>query len=242
MHNNNLLLSSTIQEIRKFLYSRNFFEKHLYGFSGKITGTFPISTDKGVLRVSPEPDVWIVPKDISQFFFLGSLFRNEEVDDQHYYEFTTADLYIRGGNAGRLIQLFWELIQTLTECALISDISKLEVSAVSFNAFSQSKIVSENETEKWVLVTHYPIEDSFYDAMLDQNVTQKSELFYLIPGHPPVELASLGRVGKNQNPNIKSDNPNLELEQYISEEIFGFCFGIERLLLVSQLHRGESHD
>lgn len=241
MNDNNALLSKTIQETRKFLYQEGFFENHLYSLSGKVSGTDPISTDKGVLRVTPEPDVWIVPREVDRFFYLGSLFRSEEIDYLHSYEFTTTDLYIRGAQAETLIELFWKLLRALEKSALISDIYNIQVSDVSYESFSTDIIVSLDDVERWVLVTHYPIEESFYDAILDQNATQKSELFYLKPGSLPIEVASLGRVGKNLNPSITLDTPPPDLDIYINEELFGFCFGIERLLLVSQIHQGVSN-
>ena len=227
------LLSIGIQEIRKFLYSEDFFEKHLYSLASPIKGTNPLSTEKGVLRFSPEPDVWVIPPNIERFFFIGSLFRDERIDALHAYEFTTADIYFRGGGQALLLEIFWKILDVLAERKVISNLNGLNVKEVEYCRFTPQEKVSEKEM--WLLVTHYPVEESFFDAMLDEQSTQKSELFLMVPGFQPIEIASLGRVGANRNSLVQLEKPIPELSKYISEDLFGLCFGIERLMTASKI-------
>src|SRR5271168_2407246 len=89
-------LSKFINAIRSLLLKQNFFEHHLYStlnYKIENTDTFEIKKDL-YLRYNPEPDIWQVGKMHDKFFWIGSMFRNEnKLDNLHQYEFTVVDVY-----------------------------------------------------------------------------------------------------------------------------------------------------
>jgi len=123
-------LSLFVNTIRNFLKKQGYFEHHLYSMLNyKIENTDTFQVREGLyLRYNPEPDIWQVGIDMDKFFWIGSMFRNENrLDDLHQYEFTVVDIYQAQGTLEMVIKMYLEILEALeTELKLIS-LSKLEV-------------------------------------------------------------------------------------------------------------------
>src|SRR3989344_3456471 len=110
IHNiSTLTLSRYINLIRSFLILNNFFEHHLYSttpYKIENTETFKLK-DSLFLRYNPEPDIWSVREKYNNFFWIGSMFRNErKLTPLHRNEFTVVDIYMENKEMSDVLKLF----------------------------------------------------------------------------------------------------------------------------------------
>jgi len=105
----------------------------------------------------------------------------------------------------------------------------LEVKKISYSNFHKNKF--KKGEKHWLVVTEYPIMESFYDKTFKDN-TNKFEVFFVSDGKA-IEIASAGIVGSNMNKKMSAKNADkLSDKNIFDKEFIGFGLGIERLILL----------
>lgn len=228
-------LSLFINPIREHLLNKGFFEHHLYStIPYKIEKTDCFKVKKGLyLRYNPEPDIWQVGFQHDNFFWIGSMFRDEKrVSQLHRNEFTVVDIYQAQGSMASVVGRFIEILEVLEQKLELTSISKLNVEYITYSEFADGHH-DKSEGNHWLVVTDYPTEESFYDAKgIDEKHTQKFEIFFIENGKP-TEIAACGKLGPNLNKrNFIKDGGGF-LEASLDQKNFtGFGFGLERLIQI----------
>ncbi|MDB5260284.1 MAG: hypothetical protein JWN37_515 [Candidatus Nomurabacteria bacterium] len=227
-------LSLYINRIRAFLLNQGFFEHHLYSTTNyKIenTDTFPLK-DGISLRYNPEPDIWQIGIKYDKFFWIGSMFRNEkEINETRRYEFTVVDIYQPNGRQEDVVSKFIEILKMLEERLKLPVLSSCEVKTMLHEEFNkEDRILPSGRC--WLLVTNYPIVESFYDTGKDSDYTSKFEIYFVDEG-VPLEIAACGNLGENINKvNYISSEDSYINQEIINKKFIGFGFGLERLIFL----------
>lgn len=229
-----LKLSKYINSIRRILLNESFVEHHLYlttKYKIESTETFKIE-DKLFLRYNPEPEIWSVGEVYDRFFWIDSLFRNEKkLDRIHTKEFTVVDIYLKEKDKEQMISFFVKILENIEKELNLPKLSTLPLEYIKYRDFKKEKLNKHNNY--WLIVTDYPIEESFYDELNNlHNETKKFEIYFVNNGNS-IELAAGGNLGKNLNKKkfIKNENKFVNKE-VISRKFIGFGFGIERLIYI----------
>lgn len=227
-----LELSKYINYFREFLIGKGFFEHSLYSIVNyKLENVSSFKLKNGLfLRYGTEPDVWKVGQSFDKFFWIGSLFRNEEnLTEIHNYEFKVLDYYIKNGSIEDILDIFSKLLKKTEEIMQLKRrLSKFNFEQVSYENFMRNKLKKDQNC--WLIVDDYPKEESFYDGLPNIELTTKFEIFFYNKGKP-IELASGGLVGRNINNYMYIKNE----DDFVNKEIFdrrfmGLGFGLERLM------------
>lgn len=229
-----LRLSQYINSIRGFLIKEGFFEHHLYSLVPyRITNTDTYKIDDSLyLRYNPEPDIWQAGTSYDQFFWIGSMFRNEpKLDRLHKKEFTVADIYKTHGSVEWVQNCF---IALLKECELRLEprntLSSLPFVTTRFHKFNKKTLKINQPC--WLLIQDYPDSESFYDQAKKAKITRKFEIFYL-DSNLLVEVAACGMVGKNTSPTQHiTPIQNVITKDILKQKLMGFGLGIERVMLL----------
>lgn len=226
---NNEQLSLAIKSIRYFLFEKNFFETHLYSMINyKIENTRTFQLRENVfLRYNPEPDIWKIGQKYDNFFWIGSIFRDEPLlSEIHSYEFTLVDIY-EIGNKENVKKRLIELLTRLENDLNLKPLSR-KIIEIDYN--DEKDLIQEKEC--WILVKNYPNNKSFYDKSLDNKRTEKFEFFYK-NNSSITEIVACGKLGENINSNkyIKNEN-KIVLKEPLNKGFIGFGIGLERLLLL----------
>jgi hypothetical protein len=228
-------LSKFINLVRGHLLGQGFFEHHLYStlnYKIENTDTFKIKENL-YLRYNPEPDIWQVGMKHDNFFWIGSMFRDEkELSNLHRNEFTVVDIYQSKGQMKDVVDKFLELLHVLEKNLDLSSLSHLDVRYITHDEFN--KINKKELTGKyWLVVTDYLTEESFYDeGGADGSHTQKFEIFFVSDGDC-TEIAACGKLGNNlNNKNFITTDTGFLNENLLNKRFIGFGFGLERLIKI----------
>jgi elongation factor P--beta-lysine ligase len=185
------------------------------------------------LRYNPEPDIWQVGIKHNNFFWIGSMFRNEgKLSDLHQYEFTVVDIYQSNGKMNNVVQKFIELLKNLEKELNLRNLSDLEIKYMTHEEFVEIDKKKVN-TKHWLIVIDYPAEESFYDTKeKDSDTTSKFEIFFA-GKNGYVEVAACGNLGQNLNDkNFIPDKPDLLNKELLDKKFIGFGIGLERLIFL----------
>ena len=227
-----LELSSYINTIRKILLLEGFFEHHLYSTNNyKIEDTeyFKVE-DETYLRFNPEPEIWVIGDKHDRFFWIGSLFRKEnKLTPIHKNEFTVVDIYLKEKDREYMVSFFFEILKKIEKELDLQNLSKLPVEYVKYDQFKNEKL--NKHKRYWLIVTDYPIQESFYDKENNlKDGTTKFEIFFINEGNS-IELAVGGNLGENLNKKkFIKDEGKFVNKKILSKNFIGFGFGIERLI------------
>lgn len=227
-----LTLSAYINTIRRVLVEEGFFEHTLYScvpYSVENAPCFRVR-EKLFLRYGTEPEVWRAGERFSKFFWIGSLYRKEAtLTPLHRYEFKLVDVYLRGGSLREIVHLFTELLRHVERNQALQKLSRLEVARVPYVDFQKGRY--RKDKRYWLVVTRYPVRESFYDQPLNRG-THKFEVFFVNDGKA-VEIASGGIVGPNINRSMYIKSGDAPADRNIFDRKFiGLGVGIERLILL----------
>jgi hypothetical protein len=228
MNIDNYQLSLAINSVRSFLLKRSFFEVHLYStLNYKIENTASFDIKKELfLRFNPEPDIWTVGEKHGKFFWIGSMFRNEDkLSSIHSYEFTVVDIY-EVGTKENVKKRFTELLSQLEK-----DLSLKPLSRKFVEIDHGTPLDTVKDKECWILLNHYPREESFYDTAVGREKTKKFELFYK-RGKVIIEIVACGELGENANPRQFIKDTRVVKKTVFKKGFVGFGIGLERLLLL----------
>lgn len=226
-------LSLFINAIREHLLKQDFFEHHLYStlnYKIENTDTFELKENL-YLRYNPEPDIWQVGSRYDKFFWIGSMFRDEkEISNLHRNEFTVIDIYQSRGTMDDVVKKYTELLKVLEEKLKLPNLSGLEVRYMTHEEFGKTD-KKKLDGKYWLVVTDYPVHESFYDAKgIDVDHTQKFEIFFIDEGES-IEIVACGKLGVNLNEiNHISRGENFINQELIEKGFIGFGFGLERLV------------
>lgn len=228
-----LELSKYINSLRRMLLKEGFFEHHLYlttNYKIESTETFKIE-DKLFLRYNPEPEIWAVGEVYDKFFWINSLFRNEKkLTSIHKKEFTVIDMYLKEKDREQMISFFVKVLENIEEELNLPKLSTLPLEYIKYRDFKKEKLNKHNKY--WLIVTDYPIEESFYDELNNlQNETKKFEIYFVNNGDV-IELAVGGNLGENLNKKKFIKEDKFVNKKVISRKFIGFGFGIERLIYI----------
>ena len=231
---NLLKISEYINVCRDYFLKNNFFEQTLYStvpYAVTNADSFQLKNNL-FLRYFSEPEIWIAQEQSDKFFWIGSLFRNEkEITKIHNYEFKILDFYIKNASTKEIVNLFFELLRSIEKSLSLTELSKLEISFVTYENFNAGKF--DRTGKRWLVVTNYPKEESFYDMISeDQKTTSKFEIMFVNSGEI-AEIAAAGVIGKNLNETrtIIDTNNSLGFSEDVYVKNFtGLGFGVERLI------------
>ncbi len=226
-------LSQFINVVRNYLLEQDFFEHHLYStlnYKIENTDTFKLKNDL-YLRYNPEPDIWQIRLKHDKFFWIGSMFRDERnLSVFHRNEFTVVDIYQSKQTINDVVNKFFELLKILEEKLQLLPLSKLEVKYTTYKEFAAEK---DFDGRYWMVVTDYPVEESFYDERgVDNSYAQKFEIFF-VDNSKCVEIVACGKLGENLNKiNFIAGKENFMNKNLLEKEFTGFGFGLERLMII----------
>jgi elongation factor P--beta-lysine ligase len=177
------------------------------------------------LRVNPEPDVWQIASEHKNFFWVGSMFRDEKkLGPNHKYEFKVVDIYQKG-NIEDVRSLFFEILNNLENNLNIGYLSKKFID-IKYHVGVENAEIDEG----WVFLTNYPIDESFYDPISEDGIsTKKFEIFYKRGGEV-LEVAACGELGDNLNKKRFIDDTSFINKKSFDDGLVGFGIGIERLM------------
>lgn len=236
---NLLRISEYINVCRDYFSKNNFFEQTLYSsvpYAVTNTDSFQLKNNL-FLRYFPEPEIWVAQETSDKFFWIGSLFRNEkEITKIHNYEFKIVDFYIKDASTKEIVNLFFELLRSIEKTLGLAGLSKLEIIFITYENFNAGKF--DHSGKHWLIVTDYPKEESFYDAISEnQKTTSKFEIMFVNSGEI-TEIATAGIIGKNLNPTrtiINTDDSFGFSENVYAKNFIGLGFGVERLIYLYEL-------
>jgi hypothetical protein len=225
-------ISLFVTIVRDFLLKQDFFEHHLYStLDYKIENTDTFNLKESLyLRYNPEPDIWQVGIKHDKFFWIGSMFRNEQkIDPLHQCEFTVVDIYQAQGTMKDVLKKYIEILKTLEKELKLQNLSDLEIKYITHKEFSETNQIKLTG-KYWFIVTDYPIKESFYDTQGIGTETSKFEIFLVNEGKC-VEIAACGGLGENLNGNnYVKDKKDLINKNLIEKKFVGFGIGLERLI------------
>ncbi len=227
-----IIVSRAVGQLRQWFSDQGFEERLLNPFTD-----YPIDFDGetidvanvGQLRFNTEPDIWAQTDLPERFYSITPLFRREQqINVLRRSCFTIVDFY-QPGPPDLLLELFYRMIAALNSDAAGS-LRNLPSQKAKYDPNADGPDVRDYDT-RWVIATGYDPTHSFFEIDGEGNST-RAELF-LIGGGGFLEVAALGIVGTNNNPqytfrdahNTPSPPPNIS----------GMGFGLERLLLANQL-------
>lgn len=226
-------LSKYISAFRGFFAGQGYFEQALYStVPYAVTNTDTFKVKEGLfLRHYPEPEIWAAAKEADKFFWIDSLYRNENaIDKIHNYEFKVVDFYIKNATPQEIIGVFLEALNQLEQKMSLPSLSKKGVKYITYDNFEKG--LYDRTGTYWLAITDYPKNESFYDAPLGgRQVTSKFELMFAAPGEI-TEIAAAGIIGENMNSVRRIENsPDLKFsEEVYAENFMGLGFGVERLI------------
>lgn len=223
-----LELSNYLNVIRGFLLKKKFFEHHLYSTTDyKIENTKSFGLGNGLfLRYNPEPDIWTAGSEHDSFFWIGSMFRDDDRSSLHKKEFTVVDIYLKNKAMRDVVDFFLAILKNMESSLKLKSLSKLPTRYISHAEFNQMPATDERF---WAIVTNYPVDESFYDER-EGTATKKFEIFF-VDGEEKVEIAACGVLGDNLNKSMFVKEKSRIVDKKIAEKKFiGFGFGIERLI------------
>ena len=227
-----LELSNYVNVIRKMLLMDGFFEHHLYSTTNyKIEDTDCFKVDNETyLRFNPEPEIWVVGDKHDKFFWIGSLFRNEKRLTQiHKKEFTVVDIYLKEKDRKDTISFFFKILEQIEKSLDLQNLSRLPIEYVKYEQFKNERL--NKHKRYWLIVTDYPIQESFYDKETNlKDGTTKFEIYFIKEGSS-IELGVGGNLGENLNKKkfIKKEDKFVN-KKALSNSFIGFGFGLERLI------------
>ena len=229
-----LELSDYVNAVRKMLLIEGFFEHHLYSMTNyriEDTEYFKIE-DESYLRFNPEPEIWIIGEKYDKFFWIGSLFRKEKkLTPVHKKEFTVVDIYLREKDQKDMISFFFKILGQIEKYLGLHNLSKLPIEYVKYGQFKNERL--NKHKRYWIVVTNYPIEESFYDKENKlKDETTKFEIYFVNEGNT-IELAVGGNLGENLNKKkfIKYETKFVN-KKALTKNFVGFGFGVERLIYI----------
>ena len=227
-----LELSKYINIIRKFFLIGNLFEHHLYStidYKIENTDTFNFEENR-YLRFNPEPEIWTIGERYDKFFWIGSLFRNEKRLTQiHKKEFTVVDIYLKEKDRKDTISFFFKILEQIEKSLDLQNLSRLPIEYVKYEQFKNERL--NKHKRYWLIVTVYPIQESFYDKETNlKDGTTKFEIYFIKEGSS-IELGVGGNLGENLNKKkfIKKEDKFVN-KKALSKSFIGFGFGLERLI------------
>lgn len=224
-----LELSKYINVFRQFLVKIHFFEHTLYSATPyKVEGVESFSLKNNLfLRYGTEPEIWSIGEHFDRFFWIGSLFRDEKTATEiHKDEFKVLDFYIKRGSRQAAVNLFLRLLNEAEKNLRLPELSKLKVRRVSYEDFSGGRF--EKAEKYWLIVTNYPVEESFYDASRESG-TEKFEIMF-VSFDKVVEIATGGLVSDNLNKEMYIKKDQRLINKKLFRKFIGLGFGIERLM------------
>jgi|SRR3989344_4802251 len=225
-------LSAHINAFRDYFLHNDFFEQTLYSTVPYVvtnTDSFKLK-DNLFLRYFPEPEIWVAQEQSEKFFWIGSLFRDEkEITKIHNYEFKIVDFYIKDSSMEKIVAVFFESLRFIESSLSLSGLSKLETIFITHDDFNAGKF--DHVGKRWLVVTNYPKEESFYDAVSeDKKTTSKFEIMFINAGEI-TEIAAAGVIGENLNKTkIIIDTKTIFQENIFTKNFIGLGFGVERLI------------
>lgn len=183
------------------------------------------------MRYNPEPDIWQIGNQFDKFFWIGSMYRDEErLTRFHRYEFTVMDVYMSNGKVRDVVGYFIEYLKVLEKGLKLKN--KLSRLPVKFCKYKEFKMLTRTEKERaWYVVTGYPKDESFYDELeAGGDATRKFEIFHYSTGRV-LEIAACGILGENHNPKMfVRDGKKFLQGEVLRKKFVGFGMGIERLM------------
>lgn len=237
-------ISKFINIFRQSLLKEGYFEHSIYNsVPYKLENSISFQLPHNLfLRYGTEPEVWTIGNMYDKFFFVGSLFRNEpKLSRIHRYEFKIVDFYLQNGSMEDIVKIFLRLLSEAETALHLPGLSKVKVVYLSREEFDSRFDTSEESTSDetwrqesrgestWLVVTHYPIEESFYDTP-HGDATNKFEIMFQNPNET-IEIASAGTVGSNLNKkNYIQNEDQLYDPKVFDKQFTGLGFGIERLI------------
>ena len=234
----NLVVSQYCNYLRAFFLEQGFCELTLYNtthFEITNTNQIRISTND-FLRNTTEPDIWnLGVQEYDKFFCISSLFRNEDLSSPiHKNEFKIIDFYIKNSSEQSILAVAFNALSFLEFQLHLPSLSKLPVEACLFESFTA---IGSYRTPSILKVQDYPIEESFYDAVDPVNgKIMKGELFFF-GGDKPIEVSVFGKVGENINSTNRIKDFEFKVQNIEGIDLFGMCFGIERIIMCYELLR-----
>ena len=197
---NLIKLSAYINAFRDYFLRNDFFEQTLYSTVPYVvtnTDSFKLKNNL-FLRYFPEPGIWATQEQPKNFFWIGSLFRDEkEITKIHSYEFKIVDFYIKDSSMEKIVNVFFESLRFIENSLGLNGLSKLETIFITHDNFNADKF--DRTGKHWLIVTNYPKEESFYDAISeDKKTTSKFEIMFVKDGEV-TEVAAAGVIGENLN-------------------------------------------
>src|SRR3989344_8766769 len=225
-------LSVYINAFRDYFLHNDFFEQTLYSTVPYVvtnTDSFKLKNNL-FLRYFPEPGIWATQEQPKNFFWIGSLFRDEkEITKIHSYEFKIVDFYIKDSSMEKIVDVFFKSLRSVENSLSLSGLSKLETIFITHDNFDAGKF--DHTGKRWLVVTNYPKGESFYDTISEDNkTTSKFEIMFINAGEV-TEIAAAGIIGKNLNKTkVITDTQTIFQENIFTKNFIGLGFGVERLI------------
>lgn len=229
-----LLRTAAVSTIRRFLIERQYTELALPATTQyRIDGVKAFKLGpKAHLRYTAEPDIWLAGEGFEQFFWVGSVFRNEKNDPLSGNEFTMAAVYAKHHTTTQMVSLLFQLLRELEQSISMPYLTREPLRYATYKEFSSKSF--DRKQDGWVVVTEMPKEKSFYDQESALGNTMRFTAYFL-RGGKAIEMASGGTVGENQNRKMRINNHHVPKDIY-NERLIGLRLGVERLLLVYDSH------
>jgi hypothetical protein len=184
----------------------------------------------GQLRFNTEPEIWDNWNGQRPFFSISALFRKERFYNiLRRRAFYIVDYYAPG-DVSDMLELFEAILKELAEGGLLRNIPHLPIAYDAYNPETDAPANSRRAPEL-VVTTGYSAENSFFD--LDDSGRSTRNEIYLATDAGLIEIAALGMVGNNGNPEYGLDPPLRT--SCIPKRLAGCGIGLERLLLSDRI-------
>jgi hypothetical protein len=214
--------------------TRNGFREVLMSPIDRFTTGHPAAwppTPLGQLRFNTEPEIWSSWNSVDPFFSITPLFRHESsYNIVRRPCFFIIDYYMRAEDSSAVLAVFFSLIQALTKDKFLSMVGSLPLGYSVYDPKIDSPVLQDVRPEL-TLTTGYQPENSFFEVN-ESGRSTREEIFVSADGNV-LEVAALGAVGVNKNPEYML-NPPLDTRD-IPSGLWGLGIGLERLLLVDRL-------
>jgi aspartyl/asparaginyl-tRNA synthetase len=217
---------------RRFFTQLQFTEISLPSHTSyKIEGVRSFKVAPGMyLRYTPEPDAWIHSEGLHQFFWIGSIFRNNTPSPWHSNEFSMVACYARSKTTTTMVSVFFALLREIEQTLEGHALSKAPLRYATYAEFNSG---FDRKHNGWVVVTEYPKEQSFYDQMSAAGNTLRYGIYFIHEGKAAL-IASGGTVGENMNKKMKIREFKLPKDS-LNDRIASLRIGVERLITLYEL-------
>ena len=138
-------------------------------------------------------------------------------------------MYQAQGTMDMVIKKYIDILKIIEEKQKLPALSGLEIRYMTHKDFSVSDKNALNG-KYWLVVTDYPINESFYDVGRNNDLTSKFEIFFVEDGNC-TEIAACGNLGDNLNQNnFISNGQTFINKDLVGKGFIGFGIGLERLI------------